>query len=92
MSEGVLIICRAVSNGISPTSTRGFHCAICKTEVQATPAGVQSIAEGDAIPLCNPCGFKVFEKIEAEKIAGVIISPEATEQMVRMMMKEAAKK
>jgi transcription elongation factor Elf1 len=73
-----VIVCRKPSPfNRPPGAKRGYFCAVCQKEVEATLKGQAQIAAG-GIAVCNPCGLRMAEETENNRtLEGVHISPEA---------------
>ncbi len=81
----VAVVCRkpALKPPPPPGARRGYLCAVCGTELEATRAGQDQIASG-GIPLCGPCGVSIAEEAaEAGRLGGVCSTPEAEASLDR---------
>lgn len=60
-----IVVCRKASDYLKPGNITGHQCVVCNEELQVTPGGVQTIAQG-GIPFCNACGFALSSLLEKD--------------------------
>ena|ERR1700685_4319632 len=75
-----VIICRAVSDGLTPGSETGFVCSMCQEPLQVTPQGLAILRTHGGELLCNPCGL-LYVHVADEEIARTELSPAAKTQL-----------
>ncbi len=85
----IVVSCRPYKpgtlNDLAPGYILGQKCVICSQALQVSPRGLAMIEAGGR-PLCNQCSFRFIDAIGGPKeLAGIMISPQAQEQIDRMI-------
>lgn len=62
----IVIVCRAVKDGLKDGYTVGHNCCYCAEPVQISSGGITQLQEHPAARvLCNPCGLRYNSVLEA---------------------------
>lgn len=87
----IVVICKKVTQPLTPGFLAGDFCSVCKEQLQASPTGRVAI-EGGGTVFCNAHGFALAHlKQSANELAGTILTPELIQQLERWAREEAAR-
>lgn len=80
----MVVVCRCYKpgtlNDLAPGNLLGYSCVLCSQALQVSVRGVASLKAGGR-PFCNQCASRFIYIVGPQNLAGVIVSPQAQEQM-----------